>query len=323
MRGSGASATQGAVRAAIIVNPNAGVLRRHPRLARRLHELCARDAELFVTQDDEHLSDVAEAMARREIRRVAVVGGDGTASSTLTSLWRAYGDQPLPSVSFLRGGTNNTIANSLGVSRRNPAWLLRATLRSWSNGSAPMRSRPALKVGDRLGFLFGTGLMYGYLEEYYAVGRGQPTQVTAAAVLARAVASAVVGGRTFERILQPRTLTVRFAGGSWGPQRFLTVGAGTVAHAGLGFRPFYRAFDSEQAFHLLAVKGKSYQVARDLPRVWLGRGMRPDTAHETTTPWAELTCQEGDFGYFVDGDLMTARGRLSVCLGPRFNILRI
>jgi diacylglycerol kinase family enzyme len=312
------------VRAAVIVNPNAGALRRNPRLAARMRDMSSGRAELHVTKDDGHLDEVARALADRDVRKVAVVGGDGTASATLTSLWRAYGDARLPAVSLLRGGTMNTVANSLGVSRRNPGWLLKRTLRAWLSGDdLNHRPRAALRVGDRLGFLFGTGLMYGYLAEYYAVGKGQPTPVTAASVLARATASALVGGATFERILQPRSLAVRFEGGHWPAAQYLTIGAGAVAHAGLGFRPFFRAFERDGAFHLLAVKGRPYQVARDLPRVWLGKAMRPDAAQDACTAWAELSCAEGEFGYFIDGDLLTAPGRLSLGVGPRFPILCI
>ncbi len=312
------------MRAAVIVNPKAGALRRNPKLAENLRGLCEGQAELHVTQNDAHLDEVSADLARRETGLVCVVGGDGTASTTLTSLWRSYGDSPQPHVSFLRGGTMNTIANSLGVSRRNPGWLLARTLRAWSNNdTSRFLQRPTLKVGDRLGFLFGTGLMYGYLAEYYAAGNGQPTPATAASVLAKAIGSALVGGETFERILQPRRLQVVFSSGHWATRTYMTVGAGTVAQAGLGFRPFYKAFEREDQFHLLAVKGRPREVARDLPRVWLGRGMRSETAEETTTEWAELSCADGPFGYFVDGDLLTAPGQLSLGVGPRFHILRI
>ncbi len=312
------------MRAAVIVNPNAGALRRNPKLAERLRELCRGRAELHVTQDDAHLGRVAQTIAEHGLGRVAVVGGDGTASLTLTSLWKAYGDRPLPTVSFLRGGTMNTVANSLGISRRNPGWLLERTLRSWSNGEArKLRARPTLRIGDRLGFLFGTGLMYGYLAEYYAAGNGQPSPVTAATVLARGIGSALLGGETFERILQPRRLQVVFSSGHWETRNYMTIGAGTVAQAGLGFQPFYRALERDDHFHLLAVKGRPHAVVHDLPRIWLGKGFRPGTAEETITEWAELSCADGEFGYFVDGDLETCQGHLSLGVGPRFDILRI
>jgi hypothetical protein len=102
----------------------------------------------------------------------------------------------------------------------------------------------------------------------------------------------------------------------------MTVCASTIAHAGLGFRPFQRAVATEQEFQLVAIKGRARALLRDLPGVWLGRGLRPTTAHDTTTTWAELHAP-GEFKYAVDGDLCSAQGSLRLELGPTFEFLRI
>lgn len=312
------------VQPALIVNANAGATRRNPRLPAQLRAAAGGRAELFVTHDADELSRTAAALAARNTRLVGVVGGDGTASTTLTALWRAYGEQALPDIAFLRGGTMNTVAQSLGISWRPSVQLLRRALRSWQGPRQPRYvERPALQVGDRLGFLFGTGMMYGYLAEYYERGHGQPTRITAARVLGTSVLSALVGGRTFERICGQDNLEVHHEGGIWESRNYITVGAGTVAQAGLGFRPFYRASEDDKRFHLLAIKGGGMQIAGDLPSVWLGRGMRPETAYETTTAWAELRSSRGPFGYFVDGDLLMAGSRLRLQRGPLFRILCI
>jgi len=64
-------------------------------------------------------------------------------------------------------------------------------------------------------------------------------------------------------------------------------------------------------------------VLRDLPGLWVGRGLSPDTALDTVTPWAELRSHDGPFGYAVDGDLATAQETLRIELGPVFRFLRI
>jgi diacylglycerol kinase family enzyme len=312
------------VQTALIVNANAGATRRHPELPDRLRAVAGSRAELFVTSSSEELAEVARAIAARDTQCVGVVGGDGTASTTLTALWRAYGAHKLPRVALLRGGTMNTVATSLGVSRRSTLDLLRRALRSWerSEGARYLR-RPAMIIGERLGFLFGTGVMYGWLAEYYEQGNGQPTPATAARVFGKSVLSALVQGPTFERIMCKHDLEVRFEGGSWESRDYITVGAGTVAQAGLGFQPFHRAPATERAFHLLAIKGRPAQIAADLPSIWLGHGMNRRTAYETTTSWAELRTRQTGFGYFVDGDLLTAGSSLRLELGPLFSVLCI
>lgn len=306
---------------AIIVNRHAGSLRRDPKLAERMRALCGPHASLHVTQDLEELHAVAGAAAGRGVTTIGLVGGDGTASATLTALVRAYGEQPLPVIAFLRGGTMNTIATSLGVSQRSPLSLLRRTLHAAARPNGLICQRPTMRIGKRLGFLFGTGVWHGYLAESYA--NGQPTRLTNATVLGRALASAAVNGPTYTRILDARTLSVRFAEGSWESRPYLTVAAGTVADAGFGFRPFHRVLDSRDRFQLFAIKGSATNVLRDLPGLWFGRGLSPDTAYNTTTSWAELRSHDGPFGYAVDGDLATAQDTLRVELGPLFRFLRI
>src|SRR5690606_4286236 len=210
-----------------------------------------------------------------------------------------------------------TVANALGVPHRRPLGLLRRALRSWqAPGSAHTCVRPALHIGERLGFLFGTGVWHGYLSAYYRAGDGQPTPTTAARVFGRAVASALVHGETYRRIFKPAEIAVQLESGAWESRAYMTVCAGTVDQAGLGFRVFHRAYESDDHFHLIGIKGSPADVARDLPAVWRGRGLRPDTAYQALVTQAEVRCETGLFGYWVDGDLYEAEGRLSLRLGP-------
>lgn len=311
------------VHTAIIVNRNAGSMRRDPKLADRMRSTCGRQATVHVTKDMVELREVCADAADRGVATVGVVGGDGTASATLTALWNAYGDRPRPKIAFLRGGTMNTVASSIGITQRGPSGLLKRALCMLQKPERlRTRARPVMIIGDRLGFLFGTGVWHGYIAESYK--DGQPSRMTNATVLGRVIASAAVQGETFARLFEPNQLSVRFAdGAAWEARSYLTVAAGTVADAGFGFRPFHRALGTEQAFQILALKGSAMDVLRDLPRVWFGRGFGRQTAYETTTAWAELRSTGGSFGYSVDGDVSTAQGSLRLELGPVFDFLRI
>jgi diacylglycerol kinase family enzyme len=310
------------VYAAVIVNRNAGALRRDPTLLARMETLCAGRATLLPTDDLAHLSRVATRVAAGRARHVGIVGGDGTASATLTALLNAYGGAALPDVALLRGGTMNTVAHSLGIPCKRPLQLLASALDAWTRpDAARWRARPALWVGSRLAFLFGTGVMVGYLDAYYRAGHGAPTPFTAARVLARAASSALVFGPGIRELLTESTLSLTFDGGQLEQRSYLSVAAGTVPHLGLGFRAFHRAFDSDERFQLLAIHGKPAEVARELPRVWAGRGMTTRVARDTMTAWAKLESPAGRFAYFVDGDLLEAQGPLELRLGPPWRIL--
>ena len=309
---------------AIIVNPNAGSLRRKPALIEGLRDANSADAPVFVTRDARELEEVAARAADRGIATIGIVGGDGTAAMTITAIWRAFEGRPLPRIAFLRGGTMNTIASSItGSAPNRPLELLKLTvIATKANGKSRLVRRPALRIGDRLGFLFGTGVWHGYLAEYNQSRGGQPTPFSAATVLGRALMSAARKGPMYTRMLEPTEVAINYAEGTWASQPYMTVCASTIAHAGLGFRPFHRTLATEQAFQLIAIKATPRDVLRDMPSVWLGRGLRPSTAHDTTTSWVELSAQ-GSFGYAVDGDLSAAQGTLRIELGPVFEFLRI
>jgi diacylglycerol kinase family enzyme len=309
------------VQAAIVINRRAGCMRRSPRLGARLRALASGRARLYVTDSASELGDVAREIARAGVQRVGIVGGDGTASSTLTALWQAYGARALPQIALLRGGTMNTVASSLGLSDRPTPELLARLLRAPER--ARVLRRPVMIVGPQLGFLFGTGVWYGYLAETYRAG--QPTRLHNARVLGRLLASAAVGGETYRRVLQPEPLSVRFADGAWEPRAYLAVAAATVAHAGFGFAPFHRALSVSDRFQLLAVQTGPRALLRDFPRLRTGGGLRPSTALCTLTPWAELESPgRTRFGYSVDGEIASAEtGVLRITLGPTLELLAL
>jgi diacylglycerol kinase family enzyme len=310
-----------AVQAAVIINRQAGSLRRDPELAEHLHTHSRSQVQLYSTADQRELAAAAEAVAQSGVTTVGIVGGDGSISYALTALARAYGDTQLPRIALLRGGTMNTIAAALGIRNGRPSALLAEMLDAVYNQERPAtRVRPCMRVGDQLGFLFGTGVWYGYLAEAYA--DGHPTRLTNAAVLARLFASAAVGGTMYRRVRARQRVVLRSSEGAWEAREYLTIAAGTVRDAGFGFRPFQHAFEHDDRFELLAVKAGPWSVLRDLPGLRFGRSLRPSTAHDTCARWAELSSEDGrPFGYSVDGEIATAEGCLRITLGPPVTFL--
>ena len=307
--------------AAIIVNRNAGELRRDARLIERLRQRAGHAVPVHVTDDVASLRALCERLAHDAVSMVGVVGGDGTASATLTALSHACGDRPLPRIALLRGGSMNTVANSLGTGKGSALELLERLLTMLRSPELQRtRSRPVLRVGgERLGFLFGTGVWYGYLAETYR--GGPPSFREYVSVLTRLFASAAVNGEMVQRIVKPAPTSVRLRAGEWPRAPYLCIAAGTVPDVGFGVQPFHRALESEDTFQLLAVHGSARDVLRAMPGLWLRRGLAERTAHQILTDFAELHAEQGFVEYSVDGDVDTLRGPLKIELGPRFEFL--
>src|SRR5207245_1852501 len=136
----------------------------------------------------------------------------------------------------------NTVANSVGIRRGKPEGLLGRLIRDYAErATRPLVNveRHVMRIGEHYGFLFGTGVVHGFLAEYYR--GGEPTPLVAAKTLARGVGSTLVRGEMVRRMAQPFRGQVQFADGTrWEKRDFLAVAGGTIDQIGLGFRPFYR-----------------------------------------------------------------------------------
>jgi len=101
----------------IVTNPNSRRNLRYPDQVQRLGYILGdgKESEHALTQHPDDIVQVAERFRDHGIEILALNGGDGTNHVTLSAFIDVYGDEPLPKIAFLRGGTMNTIANAVGV----------------------------------------------------------------------------------------------------------------------------------------------------------------------------------------------------------------
>src|SRR5229473_1564363 len=93
---------------AIIANPNAHRNRNWPVASQALRK-AAPGAALYETRTERELRDAAERVGRDRPRVVAIAGGDGTVTHTVTALAEALQDQ-LPPLALLGGGSYDSLA---------------------------------------------------------------------------------------------------------------------------------------------------------------------------------------------------------------------
>jgi diacylglycerol kinase family enzyme len=306
----------------IVNNPRSRRNRRRPGVAPRLREQLGDDGEVADAATPDELDRAVERFRAAGVEIVGVNGGDGTGHFVLTALARAYGAAPLPRLLLLRGGAMNTVAHGHGIGG-GPERILREVLIRRRHGF-PLRTaqRDLLQVradgGEpRFGFIFGTGAMVAFLEAYYASGR--PSPATAAALVARGIGSALVGGGFAADLTRRARLRVATDGDEWEDASYLAVAAGSTPDAGFGFQAFHRCGEQPGFFHAVGITGTLGQLARALPRLRRGRPWRRRVAQDEVARLLEL---EGDTrGYTVDGDLYPSRGSIRVETGPAVEIV--
>jgi len=310
----------------VILNPKSGRNLRDPGAASRLARTLGDYGVLREAGSIDELYRIAEDFREVDIDVLAISGGDGTNHVTLTGFLDVYGGATMPQVALLRGGTMNTVANSVGVRRGKPDGLLGRLVRDYAQRGAlelenvqrhVMRIAPRSGGKPDYGFLFGTGVVHGFLSEYYRAGGGEPSPLVALKTLTRGIGSALMGGETIRRMARPfRGSVVLDDGSIWEERDFLAVAAGTISQIGLQFKPFYRYMDRPGCFHLLAIHASSLSFVRELPRIHRAEPMRAGKALEALTSRAIVRSADGSVKYMIDGDLHESAGELEVAIGP-------
>jgi diacylglycerol kinase family enzyme len=307
----------------LVLNPHAKRHAKDPKLSLRLARLLADDGLVRTADSFEELARVVEDFRRLKIDVLAIAGGDGTNHAVLTQLVRAYGNESLPYVALLRGGTMNTTANSFGIVRRKPEALLVRYQRAYARHARqpmPFVEPHLLRAADRYGFIFGTGAIYGFIAEYNS--RPERSPAWAARVLAAAVASSVVGGELIGRVAQRFEGGVAFDDGTAFPERdYLTVGASTCGQIGLGFKPFYRSHERPSHLHVLGIHCGAGEFIRGLPRIWRGVPQGGERTYEKLCRSARLVPRYDEVPYMIDGDVYVQEGELEIACGPKLRIL--
>jgi diacylglycerol kinase family enzyme len=302
---------------AIIANPNARRNREWPLAAEMLRK-AAPGASILETRGPDELAAVAKAVKKERPRVVAIAGGDGTVTHTVTALAGVLGDD-LPPLALLGGGAYDSLA-PLGGKGDAEDRLRRLSEALASGSELRVEQRDTLRVEGRCGFRFGVGLPVRFIEAIYSSGNSGP--LTSTRLLARAFWSSLTKGPFARKLYAPMDLRVRLDGEEWPAIEIYGLVCSSVAEAGLGLRPFRRATEQPGAFQVLGLTAGPRQFALELPRLLLGFPARRDRLLEGVGEKLELSAR-APLAWLLDGEIYSSRtGRISVGLGPRVSLVR-
>lgn len=289
---------------------------------RRLAYVLGENDSYELTNKIDDVRTVAERFKKSKIDILALNGGDGTNHVTLSTFIEVYGDTPLPRITFLRGGTMNTISDALGI-KGTPSRLLANLVEKYYTG-VPFETaeRDMLKItdetGTRYGFIFGNGLVSNFLELYY--GTGHPSPSTAAVLLGKTLASIPVRGKLARQIVKPFRASLTFEAERWEERDYSTVIASTIDQIGMGFRPFIRCEERPNTFHLLAITAGPVEIASLLPKIRLGLPLPEEQARSRVSGHTIFESNE-PIVYTIDGDMHTAHEGVVLQAGPRIEVI--
>ena len=310
----------------VIVNTTARLHRTRPDLLARMERLAKGSAVVHPTASLADLDAAIRTIAARGTDRVVLSGGDGTFMAGVTALARSFDEAHLPAVSFLPAGTVATVARNWGSKSARTGDLADRLARLLAHPGTPIR-RPTLRVRaergerreERVGFIFGTGLVAGFFDRYYAEGgRGL---AGAARIVARVFAESFWGGAYARSVLDPMPCTIEVEGRALDPVAFSLVCAAVVKDLGLHMEVTYRAGEDPSRVHLVASPLPARQLGPRAPLVLAGKRIGGAGHFDDLVRDFAVRFPEGAQGrYVLDGDMLRA-DVVRVSAGPVLRVI--
>ena len=304
----------------IIHNPFARGNLRRPWIAAKLRNTMGDFGELVMTRNINQLPEVAADCMKKEIEYLGVNGGDGSLHLVLSAFINVYKDHPLPTVVALRGGTMNTMANSVKI-KGTTVNILSQLIEKYKSGSPiPTIKQHVVRLNDKYGFMTGAGVPPNFLAAYYEGTSTGPWQ--GIKVLGHTVASILVQGTFYKRIAEPAHCKVRVDDEDFPPRYYIGILVCSIREVGLGLAPTPRVYDQPGHIQFIATTMKPVEIARALPTIWMKKDINhPDlfsriTAHAYIEPLSNMR-------YMIDGEIYETTEPIDVGCGPTLNMVKM
>jgi diacylglycerol kinase family enzyme len=314
-----------ASRVEVIVNSQARRLGESSALRRALVSAFEESgATVHATATLEELQAVANGIASREVDVVVLAGGDGATMRGVSALALAYEGRKLPRVALISAGTVGTIARNTGARGASRRTALRLAV-ALGEGRVAERVQATLRVrddrgGDRVGFIFGAGLVSRFFELYDASRhRGH---LHAAQIAARLFVGSLCGSALAERVLERQAGSLRVDEKAEVETSWSLILASVLPNVGLHLYAAYRARECPPRFHVVASGLGANALGRQMPRVLMGMPIRGKPGVDTLALSVDFTFGEDGSAYVLDGDVLHAKA-VHLSPGPALTMVTI
>lgn len=296
----------------VISNPMSKQNMKDPELMHMAGYIVGQTGVNAITESLEHLKDEIRSFKRFGIEIIAVNGGDGTNHQTVTAIIDVYNEspvRPLPMITFLRGGTVNTIATGCGIKGRTK-WLLHNLKTKYEkSGLAEFQTiqRETLEIEGRYGFLFGAGWVDSFMRDYYGndVQGKEVSKLQAAMKIIRNIYHGLLDSDYFRENFGAKSYEVEVDGELFYNGKLSIILCSQIPTIGLGCHPFVHCDSRENAFHFVAFRDVTMmQVVAEIIPSYMRRAMNPEKTIEQVPRNLILRTSE-PIPYTFDGDMYT------------------
>jgi diacylglycerol kinase (ATP) len=304
----------------IIINPHSKKIKKMKIDPVEFYKRIGGDSvDIRLTQNPDDVIKAAKDFKKQNIIYLAISGGDGSIHLVISKFLSVYKKNKLPYILILRDGSMNFIARSYKL-KGNGSGLLKKLLNAINNNNKiQIVYRNTMKVNDMYCFLFGLGLTTNFIYEFNKGGNKSPLK--AIKVIFKAIRQVFIKSKD-KGIFSRMNLKVFVNGKELWLSDILAIFAATIANLMVGFTLTPRAYEKENAFHLITTGMQSGEVLLNLNKIRRGIPVKHPAHYDNLASDLKVICP-GKFLYQMDGDIYEAKNSLQVKIGARIGFVKL
>ena len=315
--------THGSIMAGIgiISNPHSKLNRRNPQRSAYLSYIAGKQGHVAVTHSLDEMEDVARSFRNQEISILAINGGDGTISHTLSVFSRIYPHKELPHIAVLRGGNMNVLAQNLGIKGTPEQVLYRLIEKHSTQPELSYIRKQSLMIDGKVGFLFANGTPAAFLEKFYENKTGA---LGAAWLISKVVLSRFFWRPFYLSIVSHHDSTIAIDDHIPFRQATISVLISTLPHMPMGPKLFPDMEHVQQGAQFISYSTGPLEASILIP--W-DAFLRPSKTSRIKTRLVGKTFSiqnDKPVLYTLDGEIYTPKSpQVTIDLGPTFSFVAL
>lgn len=301
----------------VILNPYSKKYKKNPNSLERMAFIVGDKASCKSTHDLADLTRVADEFKSRDVDILAISGGDGTIHCTLTTFLKVYGEKPMPKITFLRGGTLNTIPATVNIKGSTERILSDLLVKYHEDIPFEVKKLRLMRINDDYGCIFGVGLIYNFMASYYA---STPGPWGAIKTFVKSICSGFTNGSYINKMFERFDAEVIVNGKVWPYANYSAVYAGSIRQMGLNFNVFYYMLKQNEKFHACGLSMPPRNIILYLKGMHDGGPSGCPNLIEEATDRMEIKLSK-PLPYTIDGDMLKPCDSFLLTVGPELSVL--
>jgi len=301
----------------IILNPSARINKKKTaNIIEELKEIFGNNAIVRPTSDKEEIPEVIKDFHKESIKFLLISGGDGTICNVLTSYINLFGQDELPIIVPLMGGTINMIGSDVGLRENQLSVCRKLDEIINKKKKIPITERGLLKVNDRnlsqsnYSFTWIDGLLYRFMIDYYTKGAGvQVASMLTIKIILMSLADSENG--IFKQIDSSVHIDKKEL-----PNKHVFIISSCLKRFVFGFNIFNDKPEPGISFNTVYMREPYLRKSRHKIPLGLYRGLKSDDSGDFINQAVKNLRIEGNKGYIIDGEIYEHDEETEIIINP-------